>query len=317
MSKRAGSDENFAGVALVDKPAGMTSFDVVRNLGRVLGTRTVGHCGTLDPDATGVMVVCVGWATRLVPYLTADDKWYDGRIRFGFETRSDDAASETTHASGRLAVATMEELQSLACSLLGNTQQIPPSVSAIHVDGKRAHERVRAGQVLHMQPRDVVVHRFDLSELSSDGVTFVAHVGKGTYIRALARDLGRLEGCLAHLQSLRRTQSGRFHLSQCHPLEVWREMGKESARAALLRPWDALSDIPAVEQVDGATLRGLAQGKRPTIPAPEWFRGEARLARIADEEGELFGLVRVDPVDSELATLTVERLRPQQGPGNS
>ena len=311
MSKGAVSIHNLVGVALVDKPAGMTSFDVVRKLGRLLGTRTVGHCGTLDPDATGVMVVCVGWATRLVPYLTAEDKGYDGWIRFGFETTSDDAASEPTRESGRLAVATLTELQTLAHSLVGATQQIPPSVSAIHVDGKRAHERVREGQVLQMQPRDVFVHRFDLSELSSDRVAFVAHVGKGTYIRALARDLGRLEGCLAHLQSLRRIQSGRFELSQCQPLDVWLGMDQERARDSLLRPWDALADMPVVDSVDGSALSQLAQGKRPTVAAPDWCSEGSCLARVADESGELFGIVRVERVEPGHAMLTVERLRPQ------
>lgn len=311
MSKRAGSKHDLAGVALVDKPAGMTSFDVVRKLGRVLCTRTVGHCGTLDPDATGVMVVCVGWATRLVPYLTAEDKWYDGWIRFGFETTSDDAASEPSSESARLAVATLTEMQALAHSLVGASQQIPPSVSAIHVDGKRAHERVRAGQVLEMKPRDVLVHRFELSELSPERVAFAAHVGKGTYIRALARDLGRLEGCLAHLQSLRRTQSGRFQLAQCHPLAEWLKMDVETAAGALLRPWNALADLPIVAGVDGLALTQLAQGKRPVVPAPDWCSEVPCLARVADESGELFGIVRVEPAEPGLAMLTVERLRPQ------
>jgi tRNA pseudouridine55 synthase len=316
MSKRSDPGQHFAGVALIDKPAGMTSFDVVRQVGRVLGTRTVGHCGTLDPDATGVMVVCAGWATRLVPYLTADDKAYDGWIRFGYETVSDDAASAPTFESGRLVAANLAALQTLANTLLGTTQQIPPAVSAIHIDGKRAHERVRAGEVLAMPPREVVVHQFELSELLPDRVAFWAHVGKGTYIRSLARDLGRLEGSLAHLMSLRRTRSGPFELSQCQPLRVWQELDTASAWAALLRPWDALAEFPAIEGLDGASLRMLAQGKCPTILAPPWCSVSPKLARVADESGELFGLVRVTRTDADSATLTVERLRPQQSQSN-
>lgn len=310
MSKRYDPGQTRAGIALVDKPAGMTSFDVVRKLGRVLGTRTVGHCGTLDPDATGVMVVCAGWATRLVPYLTADDKAYDGTIRFGFETTSDDAASEPTAESGRLPMVSLTELQLLANTLLGATRQVPPSVSAIHVDGKRAHERVRAGENLEMASRDVVVHQFELADLTSDSVSFVAHVGKGTYIRSLARDLGRLEGALAHLQSLRRTQSGHFMLANCRPLDAWMGLEQEEAWSSLMRPWDALSNLPAVEGVDAATLRMLAQGKRPQITAPDWANSVSQVARVPDEAGELFGLVSVESTESGMATLTVERLRP-------
>ncbi|MEK9938335.1 MAG: tRNA pseudouridine(55) synthase TruB [Ilumatobacter sp.] len=199
------------GVCIVDKPAGVTSHDVVQELRRRLGERRVGHAGTLDPDATGVLVVAVGLATRLLTFVSGQEKTYTAEIVLGVETDTLDAAGSVTarHDMGPVDLAETREV--VASNLTGEIMQVPPMVSALRVDGRRLHELAREGIEVEREARPVTVHRFDVIDEVVPGVLSVSVTcSAGTYIRSLASDLGRLLGGGAHLRNLRRTAIGSF-----------------------------------------------------------------------------------------------------------
>ncbi len=202
------------GLAIVDKPIGVTSHDVVGMLRRRFGERQVGHGGTLDPDATGVLVVAVGMATRLLRFVEKTQKEYVGDVVLGVETDTLDAAGRVT-ATHDMSTVTLDEARAAAAQLTGPIQQIPPMVSAIRVDGKRLHELAREGIEIERQPRAVVVDRFDISPTDDPLVLHIeVECSAGTYIRSLAADLGTLLGGGAHLRGLRRTRVGSFTLAE-------------------------------------------------------------------------------------------------------
>ncbi len=200
-----------SGIVIVDKPAGLTSHDVVARMRRVLGTRKVGHGGTLDPMATGVLVIACGKATRLLTYYSARDKTYEATIRLGVSTVTDDAEGDIS-ASADASGVTDGEIAIAIAQLTGDIVQRPSAVSAIKVDGKRAYARVRAGEDVELAERPVTVSRFDLAATrrgpSTVDLDIVVTVSSGTYVRALARDLGAALGVGGHLTSLRRTAVG-------------------------------------------------------------------------------------------------------------
>ncbi len=204
------------GLVVVDKPAGCTSHDVVARLRRLLGTRRVGHAGTLDPMATGVLVAGVGRATRLLGHLQLADKAYDAMIRLGASTSTDDAEGESTGGSDASGLDESAVRHAVA-DLTGDLLQVPSAVSAIKVDGRRAYERVRSGEQVELAARPVQVTRFDVVALHRDGafLDVGVHVtcSTGTYVRALARDLGASLGVGGHLTALRRTRVGPFTLA--------------------------------------------------------------------------------------------------------
>jgi len=210
------------GLVIVDKPAGWTSHDVVGKLRRLAGTRRVGHAGTLDPMATGVLVIGVDKATRLLGHLALTEKSYDAVIRLGRSTNTDDAEGEVTATSPAAGV-TEEDLRAAVADLTGPIEQIPPQVSAIKVDGRRAYKRVRDGEEVALKPRPVTVYDFDIGELRYSGdlldVTASVTCSSGTYIRALARDLGAALGVGGHLGYLRRTRVGPYDLPQARTIE--------------------------------------------------------------------------------------------------
>lgn len=215
-----GGGSDISGVAVVDKPAGWTSHDVVAKVRGVLGTRKVGHSGTLDPDATGVLVLGVGKATRLLRYLTVLPKSYVGEIVLGTETSTLDAAGEVTAVHDMTGV-TDAEVRREAAALTGELMQVPPMVSAVKVGGKRLHELARRGVEVERAPRPVTVHRFDVEPLPAEVGVWRAEVScsSGTYVRVLAADLGHALGGGAHLRALRRTAVGRFSLEDAGPIE--------------------------------------------------------------------------------------------------
>jgi tRNA pseudouridine55 synthase len=208
------------GLVVLDKPSGWTSHDVVARLRRLAGTRRVGHAGTLDPMATGVLVVGIGQATRILGHLALSDKEYDATIRLGVSTTTDDAEGEvvadTGDAAARVPAAEVAEAMTV---LTGDIEQVPSSVSAIKIDGVRAYQRARAGEAVALAPRPVRVAAFDL--LDRRGADLDVHVtcSTGTYVRALARDLGTALGVGAHLTALRRTRVGGFTLGMARTLE--------------------------------------------------------------------------------------------------
>lgn len=218
MSRRA-AGTGPSGVCIVDKPSGWTSHDVVAKCRSLLGTRRIGHAGTLDPMATGVLVLGVGRVTKLLTFITGVDKDYDATIRFGVETDSLDAAGSVTavHDMGALEEA---EVVEAAAGLTGHIEQVPPMVSALKVDGRRLHQLAREGVEVERAPRPVHVERFEVRP-TEDPLTWSASVtcSSGTYVRSLAADLGSALGGGAHLASLRRTRVGPFGIDEAHDLE--------------------------------------------------------------------------------------------------
>ena len=207
---------------MVDKPGGMSSHDVVGRLRRYFGTRKVGHAGTLDPMATGVLVVGIERATKLLGLLALETKSYEATIRLGETTTTDDAEGEITARVDASGVSD-EAIDSGVAALTGRIDQVPSAVSAIKVDGKRAYARVRAGEEVHLEPRSVTISRFEILERRRTGevvdLVVVVDCSTGTYIRALARDLGSTLGVGGHLTSLRRTSVGPFGLDLARTLE--------------------------------------------------------------------------------------------------
>ena len=195
------------GLVLVDKPAGVTSHDVVDMVRRAYDERSVGHLGTLDPFATGLLLVLVGRATRLATFLDIEPKVYEAVISFGTETDTDDSTGTPTRSAARPAEA---DVRAAIVTLTGDILQVPPAYSAKKVGGKRAYAAARSGEELDLAPAAITVHRWDVTAFTGDTLAATITCGGGTYIRALARDLGRSSGSAAHLASLRRTRVGRF-----------------------------------------------------------------------------------------------------------
>ena len=224
-----GESSAAQGLLLVDKPAGMTSHDVVQQVRRIYGQRSIGHLGTLDPFATGLLVLLLGRATRLATFLDTEPKVYEAVIAFGNETDTDDETGtviRTAELPGEADVLNGIRL------LTGAISQVPPAYSAKSVDGTRAYDAARRGEPLELRASAVTVHKWDITELRGDSLTAVITCGGGTYIRALARDLGRLARSAAHLRSLRRTRVGKFDIAGAATLEV---LARNTTRIRALR----------------------------------------------------------------------------------
>ncbi|WP_288873446.1 tRNA pseudouridine(55) synthase TruB [uncultured Microbacterium sp.] len=275
------------GILLVDKPTGPTSHDVVARTRRAFGTRKVGHAGTLDPMATGLLVLGIEGATRLLTYIVGADKTYEATIRLGQTTSTDDADGEiltTADASAWEAVGD-EAIAAGIRELTGEISQVPSAVSAIKVDGRRAYDRVRAGEEVVLAAREVVVSRFDMLEKrQSDGhldLDVVVDCSSGTYIRSLARDLGAALGVGGHLTALRRTRVG--------PFEVADAVGIDDLEGAeTLTPAEAAARILPVLPMSAEEARDLRHGKRL---AGQAVRLEGAIAAAVDPEGGLIGIV--------------------------
>ncbi|MHA6601072.1 tRNA pseudouridine(55) synthase TruB [Corynebacterium coyleae] len=234
-----------SGIVVVDKPQGLTSHDVVARLRRFFGTRKVGHAGTLDPMATGVLVAGIERGTKLLAHLVAEDKVYETTIRLGASTTTDDAEGEITETHDASAV-TDDAIHEQIALLTGDIMQVPSKVSAIKIDGRRAHELVRAGEEVTIPPRPVTVHAFDVSEIRHhDGVVDIdarVHCSSGTYIRSLGRDLGAALGVGGHLIALRRTSVGPFSIDDAHTLDALEDNAVLSLTMdeTLTRSWPVL-----------------------------------------------------------------------------
>lgn len=283
------SDE-LLGLVVVDKPAGMTSHDVVGVLRRALGVRRVGHAGTLDPPATGVLLLGVGRATRLLRFLEATSKRYDGTLVLGTTTSTLDATGTVT-ASYDMAAVTDAEVQRAARTLVGDLDQIPPMVSAIHHKGRRLHELAREGVEVERTPRRVHVGRFDVAELADGAWSYIVECSPGTYVRSLVDDLGRALGGGAHLTSLRRTGVGRFSLADAKDLEAIRD-GSLAPRELLVPPRSMVEHLGVVTL--GATdAAALARGSTVHVDAATQLVGEVA---VCDADG---ALVAVGVLDGE------------------
>jgi len=263
------------GVVLVDKPAGVSSHDVVLVARRALGERQIGHAGTLDPFATGLLVLLVGRATRLLPYLDGEPKRYDATIRFGAETDTDDLLGVITRET---APPTVDAVATAIPALTGTIDQQPPVYSAKRVGGRRAYEAARAGESLELSNVAVRVHEWLIHGWRGADLDVTVVCAGGTYVRSLARDLGRLTGSAAHLVALRRTQSGAFSVSDAVSLDELR-----AGRQAVLPPLRALGGMP-IETAAPADVARIVRGQE--IPASVG----AERAAIVNADGALVAL---------------------------
>lgn len=284
----------------MDKPQGWTSHDVVGRMRRLAGTRKVGHAGTLDPMATGVLVVGINKATRLLTYIVGTSKTYTATIRLGESTVTDDAEGEVT-ATHSAAAVTEEAVRAGVAALTGEIQQVPSSVSAIKVNGERAYARVRSGEEVKLAARPVTIHRFEVHGLrrvragEADGealdVDVTVECSSGTYIRALARDLGEALGVGGHLTALRRTQVGPYTLDQAHTLEQLAEeldVLEMSQAARALMPNRELSDEETTEisfgrRIAAGSAAGTPGGATPENPAAGFAPDGTLVALLADK----------------------------------
>ncbi len=275
-----------AGILLVDKPGGITSHDVVARARRALGTRKIGHAGTLDPMATGLLVLGVEGATRLLTYVVGADKTYEATMLLGVETDSDDADGVETGRADADAVAAVTDGSIAAgiAALTGEIEQVPSTVSAIKVQGRRAYDLARAGETVELKARRVTVSRFAVQASRRDAGTIALDVvvdcSSGTYIRALARDLGRSLGVGGHLTALRRTRIGSFEVASAASVD-------DIADAALVDPATAAAVVVGALAVSADDARDLRHGKR--IDGGGRLTGE-RAAAI-DPDGRLVGIV--------------------------
>ncbi|MGO1319144.1 MAG: tRNA pseudouridine(55) synthase TruB [Galactobacter sp.] len=277
--------ESPSGLVVVDKASGMTSHDVVSRMRRIAGTRKVGHAGTLDPMATGVLVVGINKATRLLTHVVGVDKTYEATIRLGENTTTDDAEGEILQRRFVAAV-TRPELDAAVADLTGDIHQVPSSVSAIKVDGKRSYQRVRDGETVELPARPVTVSRFDILDVRRPeggrtmDVDVVVDCSSGTYIRALARDLGEALNVGGHLTALRRTRVGSFDLTQAHTLEQLADSLDVVSLADSARGLFAARELSAEEAVE------IGFGRR--IPAT----GTKELTAGIGPDGELVALLK-------------------------
>ncbi|WP_203135774.1 tRNA pseudouridine(55) synthase TruB [Microbacterium sp. JZ31] len=277
-----------SGILLVDKPGGITSHDVVARTRRAFGTRKIGHAGTLDPMATGLLTLGIEGATRLLTYLVGLDKTYDTTIRLGAATTTDDAEGEVVATAGpeELASVTDERIASGVAALTGAISQVPSTFSAIKVDGKRAYDLARSGQDVELKSRRVTIDRFTVAAIRRAGgfidVDATIDCSSGTYIRALARDLGADLGVGGHLTMLRRTRIGPFALADAHALETLAE------RPALLDPAEVAGRVLGRLEVSADEARDLRHGKRLDGAAS---RMTGANAAAIDPDGVLVGIV--------------------------
>ncbi len=271
------------GILLIDKPAGLTSADVVRRVKRRLGGPRVGHLGTLDPFATGLLPLAIGEGLKVVQFLNQESKAYAGTVTLG-------AATDTLDSTGRVTETAAvpddvaARLEAVAARFRGDIEQVPPMYSAIKRDGTRMYELARKGVALELEPRRVRIDTLDLRAIGPAEIALDVHCSKGTYVRSLARDLAAALGTVGHLSALRRTRFGTFDLSAATPLEDLVE------RPVPISPRAALVDLREIES-DADLVRRIRLGQQyalAKLPAP---RGSDEVAKIIGPSGELVAIV--------------------------
>lgn len=293
-----------SGILVVDKPFGATSFDVVRRVRRASGEKRVGHAGTLDPAATGVLLVLLGQATRITEYLMDMPKTYRATVRLGITTTTYDAEGEMVREADASAV-TEEALRDVFASFVGEIEQAPPAHSAVKVEGERAYHRARRGETVEMKPRPATIYRIDLLRYEPPIAEIEVECARGTYIRSLAHDAGEKLGCGAHLASLVRTRVGPFSLDGAADEEALAAAFEAGNWRELLQPMDCgLMALPAIT-VEIEDEKDLRHGQAVDISAAAEAApktGTAGVAQPADgtearayaEDGSLVGIIRFD-----------------------
>jgi tRNA pseudouridine55 synthase len=282
------SGDNLDGVIVVDKPEGWTSHDVVGKMRRIAKTKKIGHLGTLDPIATGVLPLVIGRATRLAQFYTRSDKIYEGVVRFGWATTSYDRAGDPAGPRTDYTV-DRDTLEAALAPFRGEILQTPPAVSAKKVDGRRAYELARAAVAVELEP--VRVHIYELTVLESAGseARLRVHCSGGTYMRSIAHDLGQALGCGAHLTELRRLASGEFELEHARTLDQLESLARDEHLLDALIP--AVKMLPATPSVlvDDLVVAQIRNGRN--FPASA-FRAQpaARLVKAVSRAGELIAI---------------------------
>ena len=282
-----------SGVLVIDKPIGLTSHDVVQIVRRGTGIRRAGHTGTLDPRASGVLVVLIGPAVRLSEYVSASDKRYQATIRLGSTTDTYDSEGMVTSETPANHI-TEEQFDEILQTYVGEIEQVPPPYSAVKVKGRKAYEMARKGEEVKLEPRKIQVYSLDILEWDPPEVVIDAYCSSGTYVRSLANDLGEFLGTGAYLIGLRRTKSGRFTLREAVPLRRLKEAFEAGDWYKFLIPAaDALGDWPMVE-LDGDQVELVRHGHR--IPAEPDSDG---WSRAISEQGDLVALLEFNPDSGE------------------
>ncbi len=285
-----GSSNGQTGLLLVDKEQGPTSHDVVAALRRLLGMRRIGHCGTLDPMATGLMVLCIGNYTRLNPWLTAADKQYRATITLGATSTTDDAegAVESTDFQGDISLAMLEEC---AEQFLGEIQQVPPAYSAVKVAGVRSHKLARSGRETPLQARTVRIDDFSILDFAFPHLEVAVHCSKGTYIRSLARDLGNKLGCGAHLSGLRRTAIGAMGVEHALTLaQIERHVEEGTLADQFYCTRMALGAVQHIELSIDSDLQRFEHGN----VVPVEINRQVGDCAVFDSSGLLYGMGRLE-----------------------
>ena len=286
MSEVAGLD----GLLVLDKPAGMTSHDVVSLVRRATGERSIGHLGTLDPMATGVLPLLLGRYTRLAQFFGQAEKAYTGTIRFGFATDTFDAEG-AAKGEPRPLLLGLAELQGFAARFQGEMDQVPPVYSAKKLGGVPAHKLARAGKPVPVKPARITIHEFSLTALQGETAGFTMTVSAGGYVRSVAQELGELAGCGAHLASLRRVRAGAFSLAHAITVEELKDLVADGSIDALVarlpHPRTLLPEMPSVtveEQTAGRMRNGMQ------VNLPEY--SQAPLVKVFAGPGELIGVAK-------------------------
>ncbi|MGA9396952.1 MAG: tRNA pseudouridine(55) synthase TruB [Anaerolineaceae bacterium] len=283
----------ISGVLVVDKPVGLTSHEVVQIIRRGTNIRRAGHTGTLDPRASGVLIVLIGPAVRLSEYVSASDKRYQAIIRLGATTDTFDADGRFT-SKDQMVEITEEQFETALKSFVGEIIQTPPPYSAVKVHGRPAYDMARQGEEVELEPRKIQVYSLDLLEWAPPEAVIDVYCSSGTYVRSLANDMGTKLGCGAYLTGLRRTKSGRFTLRDAVPLRKLREAFDAGNWYQYVIPAaEALSDWPAVE-LNNEQVESVRHGHR-VAAQPE----DKGMARGISEAGELVALLEVDPATQE------------------
>jgi tRNA pseudouridine55 synthase len=274
------------GLLVLDKPSGVTSHDVVAIVRRATGEKSIGHLGTLDPMATGVLPLLLGKYTRLAQFFGQADKHYTGHIRFGFATDSFDADGASVGDVQPL-TKSLEELRALSRKFRGEMDQVPPIFSAKKINGVAAHKLARAGVEVAVKPARITIHNFELTSLERDTAGFAMSVSAGGYVRSVAHELGQLAGCGAHLSSLRRTQAGAFSLAQAITIDQLKSASVAEIEALLPHPRTLLPEMPAVT-VDDQLAGRLRNGMQVNLPD----FSQASLIRVFTAPTELLAIGR-------------------------
>lgn len=276
------------GLLVLDKPAGFTSHDVVAKLRKIAGEKSIGHLGTLDPMATGVLPLLLGKYTRLAQYFSTAEKHYAGTIRFGFATDTYDAEGQATGGATAPAL-TLEQVRAVAERFHGEMQQMPPPFSAKKIDGQPAYKLARAGKPVELKPAPVLISRFEITSLEGDEASFEMNISAGGYVRSIAHELGQDLGCGAHLSSLRRTRAGAFTLVDAHTLEELEPMSGniEALEGLCIHPRGLLPEMPAVS-ADEQALGRLRNGAQANLPE---FSG-AQMVKVFAGPRELVGVAK-------------------------